>query len=349
MQRIESQHSDQRSLDDFYQRASPHGLSPLWLSLARLVPPQPQSPTEACIWRFKDVRPFLLEASDLIGTEEAERRVLMLENPGLRGEAKITSSLYAGLQIIQPGEFAPRHRHSASALRFIIEGHKGWTAVDGERTYMEPGDFVVTPSWAWHEHGNEGSQPVIWLDGLDIHIVNLLDSGFREDHADKHAPAERRTGTSNATFGGNMLPVDCDRRRSTSPLFNYPYAKSRQTLHDYARDTACDPHFGYRLRYANPLNGDWAIPTISTWLQLLPKGLQTTRVRSTDGTVFVVVEGQGRSVIDGTSFEWAKGDVFVAPSWSDVSHEAIDEAVLFGASDRTVQEKLGLWRELRSN
>ena len=301
------------------------------------------------MWRFGDVRPFLLEAAELIGTEEAERRVLMLENPGLPGEAKITRSLYAGLQIIKPGEFAPRHRHTASALRFIIQGTGGWTSVDGERTYMEPGDFVVTPSWTWHEHGNEGSEPVIWLDGLDIHIVNLLDAGFRQDHADHPAPAERNTGISNCTFGLNMLPVDCDRTATTSPLFNYSYARSRQALHDHSRGAACDPHFGYRLRYANPLNGDWAIPTIATWLQLLPKGLQTTRVRSTDGTIFVVVEGRGRSVIAGTSIDWAKGDIFVVPSWSEVRHEAIDEAVLFGASDRVVQEKLGLWRELRSS
>lgn len=337
----------QKQLEKFYARADPHGLSPLWLSLGGLVPAEPKSPAEASIWRYDEVRPFLIEASALIGTEEAERRVLMLENPGMPGEAKITRSLYAGLQIIQPGEFARRHRHTAAALRFVIEGTGGWTSVDGERTNMEPGDFVVTPSWTWHEHGNEGSGPVVWMDGLDVHIVNLLDSGFREDHDELVVPPERTMGASDWTFGTNMLPVNCDRRRTTSPLFNYPYAKAREALHGLTRDTPCDPHFGYRLRYANPVNGDWAIATIATWMQLLPKGFQTQNYRSTDGTVFVVAEGAGRSIVGGATIEWRKGDIFVVPSWSSVSHAASEDAVLFGASDRVVQEKLGLWREFR--
>ncbi|UZW57467.1 gentisate 1,2-dioxygenase [Sphingobium sp. JS3065] len=337
----------QQKLAAFYERADPHGLSPLWLALARLVPAQPESPARASIWRYDEVRPFLIEASSLIGTEEAERRVLMLENAGMPGEAKITRSLYAGLQIIQPGEYARRHRHTAAALRFVMEGTGGWTSVDGERTYMEPGDFVVTPSWTWHEHGNEGSGPVVWMDGLDVHIVNLLDAGFRQDQSEHAAPAERTTGASNSTFGMNMLPVGCDRNRATSPLFNYPYAKAREALHGLTRDTADDPHFGFRLRYANPVNGDWAIATIATWMQLLPKGFKTQNYRSTDGTVFVVAEGAGRSIVGGQSIDWTKGDIFVVPSWSMASHEASEEAVLFGASDRVVQEKLGLWREHR--
>lgn len=337
----------QRHLEAFYARANPHGLSPLWLSLAGLVPAQPKTPAQASIWRYDEVRPFLIEASSLIGTEEAERRVLMLENFGMPGEAKITRSLYAGLQIIQPSEYARRHRHTAAALRFMIEGTGGWTSVDGERTYMEPGDFVVTPSWTWHEHGNEGTGPVVWMDVLDVHIVNLLDSGFREDHDEQVIPVQRTTGASSWAFGMNMLPVNCDRRRTTSPLFNYPYAKAREALHGLTKDTACDPHFGFRLRYANPVNGDWAISTIATWIQLLPKSFQTQNYRSTDGTVFVVAEGSGRSHIGGVSIDWRKGDIFVVPSWSKVRHEASEEAVLFGASDRVVQEKLGLWREQR--
>lgn len=338
---------NEAGLEDFYGRADRLGLSPLWLSLAGLVPPQPKTPAVPTIWRYADTRPYLIEASSLIGTEEAERRVLMLENAGMRGEAKITRSLYAGLQIIQPGEVAHRHRHTAAALRFIIEGQGGWTSVDGERTYMEPGDFVVTPSWTWHEHGNEGSGPVVWLDGLDVHIVNLLDTGFRQDESDEPGPPARTTGASNWQFGANLLPIGCDQTRTTSPLFNYPYVKAREALHGIAKDTPCDPHFGYRLRYANPVNGDWAIATIATWMQLLPNGFRTQDYRSTDGTVFVVVEGSGRSTIGDSSFEWRKGDVFVVPSWANCSHETFEESVLFGASDRAVQEKLGLWRERR--
>ena len=104
------------------------------------------------------------EACGLISTEEAERRVLVFENPGLPGQSRITQSLFGGLQIILPGEIAPAHRHTASALRFILEGKDAYTAVGGERTMMEPGDFVITPSMTWHDHGNVGKEPMVWLD-----------------------------------------------------------------------------------------------------------------------------------------------------------------------------------------
>ena len=82
-------------------------------------------------------------------------------------KSRITGSLYAGLQLILPGEVAPCHRHAASALRFVIEGTGAYTAVEGERTTMHPGDFILTPSWTYHDHGNQGGAPTVWLDGLE--------------------------------------------------------------------------------------------------------------------------------------------------------------------------------------
>ncbi len=107
--------------------------------------------------------------------------MLILENPALRGQSAITQSLYAGLQLILPGEVAPSHRHTQSALRFIVEGSGAYTAVDGERTTMRPGDFIITPSWTWHDHGHDGTGPVIWLDGLDIPMIRFFDAGFAEN------------------------------------------------------------------------------------------------------------------------------------------------------------------------
>jgi gentisate 1,2-dioxygenase len=168
--------------------------------------------------------PHLLESGGLITAQEATRRVLMLMNPGLGGQTSITHSLFAGLQLIMPGEVAPAHRHSQSALRFIIEGHGAYTAVDGERTTMQPGDFVITPSWTWHDHGNETSEPMVWLDGLDIQIVKLLGASFAEGYPDDTQPISRAEGDSFARFGHNLLPVDWKPEVKTSPVFNYPYA-----------------------------------------------------------------------------------------------------------------------------
>ena len=107
---------------DFYQRASEQSLAPLWRVLHGLVTETPNSPCVPAQWRYELVRPYLIESCGLISTEEAERRVLILENPGMPGQSRITRNLFAGLQIILPGEVAPAHRHVASALRFIVEG-----------------------------------------------------------------------------------------------------------------------------------------------------------------------------------------------------------------------------------
>ena len=329
----------------FYERARVAHLAPLWEVLRGLVTREPQTPALPAQWRFADVRPYLLEAAQLIGTAEAERRVLVLENPGLPGESRITRSLYAGLQIVLPGETAPAHRHMAAALRFVIEGHGGRTSVDGETTVMHPGDFIVTPSWAWHEHANVGDEPVIWLDGLDIHLVNLMDTSFREDEHECPPLPRRPNDASWLETGLNLLPIDIDRSRITSPLFNYPYQRTREALDGLSRLRAPHPVHGHKMRYTHPLNGDWAMPTIATWAQCLPAGFDTAPAHSTDGTLLVVVEGRGHSVIGGQRFDWGPKDVLVVPSWCPVSHHAAEESVLFGASDRATQEKLGLWRE----
>jgi len=331
--------------EDFYARACEQRLAPLWRVLHGLVANEPRPAAVPAVWRYREVRPFLLEACKLIGTQEAERRVLMLENPGIPSGARITGSLYAGLQIIEPAERAPSHRHVAAALRFVIEGTGGWTSVGGERTPMRLGDLVVTPSWEWHDHGNDGDGPVVWLDCLDVHIVNLLDAGFREEPPNGWVPPQRPAGASGHEYGANLLPLDADRARTTSPIFNYPYARTREALDSISRFRAIDPHAGFKLRYANPVNGDWAIATIATWIQLLPKDFQTSPYRSTDGTVLVVVEGSGFSTIGATRIDWSPGDIIAIPSWTTVTHHADSEVVLFGASDRATQQKLGLWRE----
>src|ERR671927_554774 len=148
----------------FYERIGRHSMAPLWESLHQLVTRQPMTPCLPAHWSYEEVRPYLMESGSLITAKEAERRVLILENPGLPGQASITHSLYAGLQLILPGEVAPAHRHTQSALRFVIEGKGAYTAVDGERTTMKPGDFVLTPSWTFHDHGNLGDGPCMWMD-----------------------------------------------------------------------------------------------------------------------------------------------------------------------------------------
>ena len=332
----------------FYERLDRVDTAPLWKVLNRLVLPQPQPAIVPALWKYDEVRALLMEAGRLLTVQEAERRVLVLENPGIRGASQITQSLYAGLQLIQPGEVAVSHRHTAGALRFIVEGDGGgYTAVDGERTAMRTGDFVLTPSWTFHDHGNLGSNPVIWMDVLDLPIVNMFDTSFAEHHPQETQPVARKDGDALARFGANMLPLDYapQRKTSPSPVFNYPYARSREALQHLHDSGPVDPHHGVKLQYVNPATGGYPMPTLAAFLQLLPKGFTGTPYRSTDSTIYCAVEGRGRSRIGGTTFTWGPRDIFVVPSWQAVSHEASEEAVLFSASDRAAQKALGLWRE----
>lgn len=334
---------------DFYQRAAVEHLTPLWRALHGLVTDTPKSPCQPAHWDYEHVRPYLIEACDLISTEEAERRVLVLENPGMPGQSRITRSLFAGLQIIRPGEIAPAHRHIASALRFIIEGKDAYTAVAGERTMMEPGDFVITPSWTWHDHGNESDGPMVWLDGLDMHIVNMFDASFRDAYPGSVHPLTRPEGSAIAEAGSNLLPIDFEATSQTSPIFNYPYRVTREALDRMSRFRDPDACHGYKMKYINPVTGGSAMPTISTAIQLLPKGFVTETYRSTAGTVFTVVEGTGVAHIAGRRFAWRPHDLFVVPSWHPVELEANSDAVIFTYSDRVAQEKLDFFREQRGN
>ena len=332
----------------FYDKIDKSNLTALWTVMGALITPEPKSGCQPFGWRFAAIREAMMEAGALITAKEAERRVLILENPALRGQSKITTSLYAGVQLVLPGEIAPAHRHSQSALRFVLEGSGAHTAVNGERTNMEVGDFVITPSGAWHDHGNETKDPMFWLDGLDIPIVQFFDASFIEHHNAEAQTVTRPVGDAMARYGANMLPVDRRSANPTSPIFSYPYARSREALEQMRKADEWDACHGLKMRYINPETGGHAMPTIGAFLQLLPKGFKTAAYRSTDATIFTPVEGKGRSRIGDTVIEWGPKDIFVVPSWKPVVHEADSDAVLFSYSDRPIHEKLGFWREHRS-
>jgi len=330
----------------FYDEIAKQHLAPLWERVSGLVTRSPAPIARPVHWQYPIVRASLLNAGRLLTAEEAERRVLILENPGLPGQSQVTDSLFSGLQLLLPGERASAHRHVASALRVFLEGSGAYTVVNGERTNMERGDFVITPNWTWHNHGNDGPDPVIWLDGLDVPMVNLFKASFSEGSYSRDLPAGARLGDSEARFAGALLPDGCQSSLS-SPLLNYRYSHARENLAAMYRHGPVDPCHGVKLRYVNPLTGGPAMPTMSSALQLLPGGFRTQPYRSTDGTVFVVIEGRGQSRIDESLFDWAENDIFVSPSWALQQHNARTEAILFSFSDRAAQEKLGLWRERR--
>ena len=331
----------------YYQRIGRQHLTPLWEVLHALVPPAPNTPMQAALWRYREIRAAVLEAGELISAEEAERRVLILENPGAPGQSRITQTLYAGLQLILPGEVAPAHRHTQSALRLVLEGEGAYTAVDGERRTMRRGDFIITPSWTWHDHGNDGREPVVWLDGLDIPLVQSLGIGFAEKAAAGAGVQHelRVEGDALARYGHNLVPMDTPAAPAApSPLWVYPYAGTRAALDGIARGRP-DAHFGHRLRFVNPATGTSPMPTIGTYVSALPAGFETLPSRSTDATVFACLEGEGTAEVEGRRLDFEANDVFVVPTWQRLRLQARRDCILFGYSDRPVQQALGLWRE----
>ena len=340
---------DQAGRERYYEELRPLNLAPLWSVLKGLVPSQPAPAAQPFRWAWNDVYPQLLRAGDLITAEEAERRVLVLENPGLPGRSQVTDTLYAGIQLILPGETAPAHRHTQSALRFVLHGTGAYTAVDGEKTPMERGDFIITPHWTWHDHGHEGTEPVVWLDGLDVPLVTFLRAGFREEYAEKSQTTTRVAGESAARFGAGLMPIGYVAKGMTSPMFSYPYARSREAIDVLARTSEPDAHLGVCLRYVNPVDGGWPMPTIGTVLRYFPKGFVTLPYRSTDSAVLVGLEGQAEvRFTGGPSLHIGPNDVVVVPGWSEWSVSASEDTVLFSYSDRPVHEKLGLLREERA-
>jgi gentisate 1,2-dioxygenase len=329
----------------YFDRLDQENATALWNVIDSILLPEPRPACRPAHWSYDRIRPLLMESGSLISAAEAERRAIVLENPGLRGGSRISQTLFVGLQLVMPGEIAPSHRHIASAFRLVLEGTGGYTAVDGEKTTMHPGDFILTPAWTFHDHGNLSDGPVVWMDGLDVPLVHFFDSMFAERYPDQTQPHTRQEGDALARYGANMLPLDYVPDRLTGPMFNYPYSRSREALETLYRNGPVHPAHGIKMQYANPGTGGFPIPTLGAFLQLLPAGFHRTPCRSTDETVYCVTEGHGRSQVGDSLFDWKVNDIFVVPSWCPVSHETARGAVLFSFSNRAAQKALGLWRE----
>ena len=332
----------------FHDRIGSRNLAALWVARRGVDLSKPKSPAEAALWRYDELLGDIAEAGEIVSAEDAFRRVLVLENPAFAGEMRITSTLYAGLQLVRPGEIAPCHRHSQTALRFVIEGDGAYTTVDGERAPLSPGDFVITRNWSWHDHRNDGDRDVVWLDGLDTPLVDFLDTVFRDSYPEQAHPLTRPEGDAAARFGTGMLPMGYAPENITSPVLRYPYAEARKALENMRRaEAGWDDCHGLKMRYINPAGGGDAMPTMAAFLQFMPKGFRGAPYRSTDGSVFCVTEGAGRCVLDGKTIDWGPRDIFVIPGWHEYRLEADEDAVLFSFSDQPAQQKLGLWREQR--
>jgi gentisate 1,2-dioxygenase len=333
------------SLPDLYDAIAPHALQALWS--VSLLYPEPRTDIRPWIWKWNVVRPWLLRAGELIDTTQAERRALLYANPGMPDRYATTQTLVSACQLVLPGEVARSHRHSAAALRFIMEGEGGYTVVNGEKASMQVGDFITTPNWTWHDHGNEGSAPMFWLDGLDIPLVRSLDAVFFEPYTTRRQEVVEGVGSSTHKFGMGVAPTYLQHQSPSTPLINYRYAQVREVLGELAKSPLGDPSDDVIVEYVNPVNGGHALPTIAAYAQMVRAGFDGQPHRHTTSAVYLVVEGEGYSIINGQRFDWSKNDVIAMPMWAWHSHHnpSGSDAVLLSYTDVPVFESLGLLRQ----
>ena len=302
-------------------------------------------------WSWADVlRPMMVKAYDLVDPVKAERRNLIMSNPGLT-RAATTQTLIAAVQGVLPGEIAPAHRHTAGALRFMIEGRGSFTNVNGEPCAMDPASLILTPQWCWHDHANETGEPVIWLDVLDVPFIVAINQWFWEPFPHEIQPRSRPKGENLKRFGAGIVrPVGPRVHDGPSPLLVYPWDRTETALRELAELEASEG--GVTVEYNNPVTGGPVLPTIGCFAHMLRPGGVTRPQRTNASAILHVVRGRGITIVGDQKLEWETGDVLAIPHWTWVHHEnrsATEPAFIFSSTDQPILEAFGIYRHETGN
>ncbi len=319
-------------------------LVPLWPSLRAVLPPnKPRPNTQPTCWSYEALRPLLMRAGELTPMEKAERRVLVLANPGHGlDNMKASPAIYLGMQLLLPGEWAPSHRHTPNAVRMVVEGTGAWTTVDGEKCPMSRGDLILTPTGLWHEHGHDGTEPVVWLDVLDLPIVYYLEASYAIEG--RRQPVAPGHGDRAYTRGG-LLPTPVFGRSGRAyPMLRYPWADARAALESLAADQPALEHV--QLTYVNPETGDDALNILGFHALMLRPGQTLQLPARSPASVLHVIEGGADVQVDTQRFTLAEADTCCAPGYTPVTlvnRRAEAPTFLFVADESPLHRKLGVY------
>ena len=337
-----SLNSDKKSrIEAFDAELASRHIEGMW-NLGTPPSAEPKKSLLPCLWKWSEIERDLKRAGDIVdlGPEE-ERRVLRLVNPGMQGRKATTHTLQMSYQLVKPGEVARAHRHTIAAIRFVVKGRGAFTTVDGQKLEMSPGDLILTPSWLFHDHGNETDEPVVWIDGLDSPLVSYLGVGFFQ-----HFAQERQPVKANGALQHSPLLRLVEGASSQPGPLKYPWQATLDSL-EARRGDAGSPFDGVMLEYSNPAAWGHTFSTLSCCIQMLRQGETTRAHRHTSGAAYHVVRGQGNTLVESTELAWEAGDCFVVPPWyahRHVNRSATSEAILFSITDGPVLEALGLLR-----
>ncbi|MGA5795699.1 cupin domain-containing protein [Streptomyces cellulosae] len=350
------------ALEELYRGFEQELLVPLWTEIGDLMPAHPRSRAVPHLWRWEKLRELAAQAGDLVPVGRGgERRAIALANPSLGGRPFATPTLWAAIQYLMPGEDAPEHRHTQHAFRFVVEGSGVWTVVGGDPVPMNRGDFLPQAGWNWHAHHNATSEPMAWIDGLDIPFQYVTEAQFFQFGRDEISDAERITperSRSERLWGHpGLRPLSATPATPGSPLLSYKWEYTNAALRDQLLlekegfgGTVEPGHAA--VRYSNPHDGSDVLPTLRAEFHRVARGAETAPVRETGSSVYQVFDGSGTVTVGSTSWTVTRGDLFVVPSWepfsakseagdTDSDHGALD---LFRFSDAPVFEALKLDR-----
>lgn len=335
---------------DYVQGLRSRHTLPLWPSLRAVLPfGAPIRRTQPVLWRYREIRPDLLRAGDLTPIEKAERRVLVLCNPGLGLEnMQATPTIYIGLQLIQPGETAPNHRHTPSAIRFVVEGAGGFTLVDGEKLPMERGDLILTPSGLWHEHGHEDQGPVIWLDALDLPLIYGLDASYCIEGRSQSVSKPLDFGPARFRTAGVLPYALLDGARAPYPLLRFRWRDVREALVDLSRVTVAGECV--HLAYVHPQTGRECLPTLGFSALMLRPGETARLPKRSASAVLHVIEGAVTVGVAGIEHKLEPSDTCAVPNHESVVFDnahSRDSACVFMVDDAPLHRKLGIYETQR--
>ncbi|MFJ7972755.1 cupin domain-containing protein [Psychrobacillus sp. NPDC096389] len=335
---------------DFTKEIAQYNLGPLWEAIPEIMNKTPKPHAEAYLWSKELIDKKMAEAAEIFTPDRGgERRAIYFQNPGLTyrkpwGWASTSQTIYAAVQMLLPGEKAPSHRHSQSALRFISKGTGAYTIVQGERIFMEEGDFLTTPKNLWHGHEHLGTEPMLWMDALDIPTLYSIGGTFFEPYEDGLQQPGVPDNFSEQRYRGGMIRPVGDDKFTVAPLANYKWDRTVDGIKGLMAFDP-DPHHGFAVEYINPSTGKSANPTLGTRMQHLPAGMHTKALRHTHSTVYHAHKGEGYTVINGVRFDWKAGDYFVVPNWAWYEHKATTDSYLFSVNDIPIMDRFELEQE----
>jgi gentisate 1,2-dioxygenase len=293
------------------------GLVNGWHKDAPSLWPLPKKDFRPAHWAYKEAHAVLDAAGAVVSTELAERRNVILANPVPGNGYATLKTLVSAYQMVKPGETARSHRHSANALRLVLDTQPGmFTIVQGKRIPMLPGDVLLTPNWHWHGHANESDANGYWLDFLDVPLVHLLGPMFFEHHSEgieRDAPVDVR-----------------------SPM-RFSFASVRQRLAE-----APEAVPGRReIELGAP-----ALASISLKVMRLAPRSSFRQAPTTANAIFAAIEGEGAADVDERGFVWQRGDVIAVPAGCRLTCRTTAESFLLRVSDEPVLRDLGWLRAI---